>query len=454
MPRLQTTISENGNTVDLLTGTDLLSTITSPEDGASPGDILLTQQISPSQFLNSRLLQFSRLYQRYRFRRIHFLYEPIANATQSGQLLGFADFDVDNLLSVDSTANLNIGAAHQGQAITQIWEPCLFDMGQMFTFTDLYTEQGADEASDPRLSIQGVFYILAASALGSSLPLGNVYVDYEIEFSIPFLSTAEAVSARYSSQLATGVLDAPASDVFLMQSVLNVASFGPVTATYGETPGSTVQWTNVQVGDEITVVLECLQGDLFPVSAVRSAPEMNLTGAVLIEQYALDYITTGVDTFPNLLFIARLRCAPTSGMTSVTLTNTSSVSIQSDANRFRSFWVLEPAGLSSSRRRSKRQLEFESLQKKLRDLSVLVQDLQNSSRAASPAVRTPPVSSPSLSPARTASAPIEFTSLGTLRADGTRSKVHSVCLSDSEDEDTPVRERWSGETPRQRRVGP
>lgn len=188
VPRLSSEHTDNGNVVDIITGTDLIGPITSGFSGNEAGDILMTQLISPAEFSFSRLAQFAALYQRYRFRRIRFIYEPIANATQSGQLVGYADFDVANELLENSAANLSIAVAHQGEQISQIWEPVVFDMAQSGTFTDLYTEQGASVSSDERLSIQGVFYIMAASVLPINIPLGNVYVDYEVEFTIPFLN--------------------------------------------------------------------------------------------------------------------------------------------------------------------------------------------------------------------------------------------------------------------------
>jgi hypothetical protein len=195
MPRLMTTRDENGNTVDRISGTDLLATLTVGQIGANVGDILLTQLVSPNNFQFTRLIQFSALYQRYRFRRITFFYEPIANATQSGQLIFFSDFDVDNIISTNSPDNVSIASAHQGHQITQIWEPATSDFGQLQSFTDLYTQVGSQATDDPRLSIQGVFYVIAASALTADIPLGNIYVDYEVDFSVPFLNIYAAGSA-------------------------------------------------------------------------------------------------------------------------------------------------------------------------------------------------------------------------------------------------------------------
>jgi len=209
MPRIVSRKRNDGNVVDVLVGTDLVATVTSSEGANVAGDLLVTQIISPPRFPDTRQLQFSNLYQRYRYTRVSFLYEPIANATQSGQLLGFCDFDVADILETESADNLQIGAAHQGQNITQIWEPCRFDMRQTSTFTDLFVE---DDGIDPRLSQQGVFYLMAASALPASIPLGNIYVSYEVEFSIPNLTVSAigaplnqwAVATVYSTATASG----------------------------------------------------------------------------------------------------------------------------------------------------------------------------------------------------------------------------------------------------------
>jgi len=250
MPRLRTTINENGNTVDLLTGTDFITSIVSGPTSA-PGDILYKQEISPSRLANTRLLQFSQLYQRYRFKRISFIYEPVASATQSGQLLGFADFDVDNQINTNSTENLAIGAAHQGQAITQIWQPIEFDMGQVLTFTDLFTEVGSSVTDDQRMSIQGVFYLLAASALPETLSLGNVYVDYEIEFSIPYLSIASTqIEKRSAGHLWAGATLPSAGNVITLNNEETIAGFGPVKAVV-EDGQRTLKFEGCRSGDQI-----------------------------------------------------------------------------------------------------------------------------------------------------------------------------------------------------------
>lgn len=461
MPRLQTTISENGNVVDLLTGTDLLKSITSPDTGAVAGDLLFTQEISPSLFANSRLLQFSQLYQRYRFRKIYFFYEPIANATQSGQLLGFADFDVDNILSVNAPENLNIGAAHQGQSITQIWQPCLFDMGQLFTFTDLYTEQGATDTSDPRMSIQGVFYVLAASVLGSSLPLGNIYVDYEIEFSIPFLSTAGAVASRYSFGLEQGQFHQYSSDIMTLQSGASLGKFGPVVADYASGSAS-ILWTNVQPGDVFTVFLwnEPYATTKASTASTNGNPIVNITGGSLITQFYNDLAyVAGVLQWG---VFCTIRAAPIAGSMAITISSPIAAEINAPSNTSLWSWTMEPASVAlSNRARSARQKEVDSLKKQLAVLSDLVQGLSQKAveRQESAESNSAPLSlRPAPSVCRKVSHELEFTHVGTHSDRPLHKVIASADLSDSDEEDEPrdypLDSKASGDVLRRvRRVG-
>lgn len=452
MPRLQTTVSENGNTVDLLTGTDLLGTIAIGSSPASAGQILFTQQISPSLFVNTRLQQFSSLYQRYRFRRIHFVYEPVANATQSGQLLGFADFDVDNILTTNNPDNMNIGAAHQGQAITQIWDPKRFDMGQLFTFTDLYTEAGAEDASDPRLSIQGVFYVLAASAIGNNLPLGNIYVDYEIEFSIPFLSTSRVVSDRNSAQtVAVTTTHAYASDLYTFGVTTPLLSFGPIGVSYS-TGDATVEWTGVQTGDLIDCWFSIRGFDPLsggtPYGAGLSPSCVG--GNIGITSNYLAVSSSGASVYGWLNL--QIACVPIAGSVSLSLNNVVATEFNVGAT-VTAGWVLTPNSVALSRRRtSARTREMEAFKAQIRDLRAMFENNIRLTQVSNPAVVSTParVSGPPLSgqpPTR-----MEFHQVDSTNGSGASGKVFCIDdLSDSEDEDHPSHSRTRSEMQRQLR---
>lgn len=189
MPRITTRLGGKFGATDVLMGTEYLQSVSSSEVGNQPGDLLLRLLINPSSFNDTRLYQFANLYQRYRFTRLNFIYEPIASAITSGQVIGFADFDVDNLLQNDSGDNISIAAAHIGQANNQVWQHMVYPFGVADDFSTLFTSLTTAEA---RLIYQGVFYLIASSSIpspaGEPVPLGNIYVDYEVEFNIPQLS--------------------------------------------------------------------------------------------------------------------------------------------------------------------------------------------------------------------------------------------------------------------------
>jgi len=188
LPRLSTELGGRYGATDVLKGTEFLKSVGTDSLGTQPGDILAMVMINPSKFVKTRLLQFAALYQRYRFRKVRFIYEPIANATVSGQLIGFGDYDVDNLLLSDTPDNIRIAAAHIGQQICQLWEGRDFPFGVLDDFTTLFTSLAEAEA---RLIYQGVFYLIASSVIENDLACGNLYIEYEIEFNIPILAESD-----------------------------------------------------------------------------------------------------------------------------------------------------------------------------------------------------------------------------------------------------------------------
>jgi hypothetical protein len=147
--------------------------------------VLLKQKITPIAFARTRMLQFAPLYQRFRFRKIRFLYEPVAPTTTAGQLIGFCDFDVNSELPTESEANWNRAAAHEGQVTNQVWEPAAYEMQQDPGFTDLFISPQGD---DPRLEVQGEFYLIAATEFPAEVIAGNILIEYELDLVIPQLA--------------------------------------------------------------------------------------------------------------------------------------------------------------------------------------------------------------------------------------------------------------------------
>jgi len=188
--------------IQVLRGTEFLQAITTPSSPSTDvGALLAVIAINPTAFLKTRIAQFAPLFQRYRFRKLNFIYEPIANATQSGQIIGFGDYDFDNQITTNSEDNVRQAAAHINQSISQIWEPRSFPFGILDDFTTLFTNLNGGEN---RLIYQGVFYLIAASFLGPEFGIGNIYIEYECEFSIQQLAVEDVPGTVLSLVAGTG----------------------------------------------------------------------------------------------------------------------------------------------------------------------------------------------------------------------------------------------------------
>lgn len=215
-PRTTSYVRDDGVQVDVLEGTDIVGPI-NLETVKNTGDVLLEAFISPAALHNTRLAQLAPLYQRYRFLEIEFIYQPIANATQSGQVIGFCTFDPDSPLAAEDALNLNKAAAFYGNRQNQIWEPASYGQHQPSTMTDLYIDPSG---ADVRFSYQGIFYLIAAGELSSSGSLalgqiGTIYMRYKVELYIPQLQSGvgSIAASKYTflSDCTSGVL-APFGD--------------------------------------------------------------------------------------------------------------------------------------------------------------------------------------------------------------------------------------------------
>jgi len=191
--------SKNDSASCRIHGTDFLTAVTIGGTNAAAGDVLISQVVNPAQLGVSRLATMAKLYERYKFRSLKFRYAPVANAQVTGQLIGYVDYDTyDDPTGISGVQNLQRAAAHYGEKPVQVWQgsekPVFWEIKDVDPMTDLYVDS---DGSDPRWTNQGRFVLLAASAIASGVPCGNIYLDYDIEFFIPQLE--ETPSTGYGS---------------------------------------------------------------------------------------------------------------------------------------------------------------------------------------------------------------------------------------------------------------
>lgn len=167
-------------------GTDFFRAVSSGAANVA-GDVLISAVVNPAQLGVSRLATLATLYERYKFKSLKFRYDPIAPATTAGQLIGYVDYDtLDDPTGLAGVQNLQRAAAHYGEKPVQVWQgserPVFWEIKDVDPLTDLYVDS---DGTDPRWTNQGRFVLLAASTLPATTALGNIYMDYDIEFYIP-----------------------------------------------------------------------------------------------------------------------------------------------------------------------------------------------------------------------------------------------------------------------------
>lgn len=198
MPTVMVVDTEEGP-VHVLVGTERITNVDSTADNVA-GDILVEQLISPSAFVDTRIFQFAPLYEKYKFLALQFIYEPIAPATQSGQVLGFVEVDALSPLPGSEPANVQRGAAHEAQAVNQVWQQQIYETGIRAAPNWYYTNNVTPP--DERWVYQGIFYLLSASDQVPTTALGQIYVRYAVAFKTPQLGDV-SVPLPSSPMLAT-----------------------------------------------------------------------------------------------------------------------------------------------------------------------------------------------------------------------------------------------------------
>lgn len=150
--------------------------------GSTMVDFAITSEVLP------RLAHMGEAYQRVRFKKLVFRIVSMCPTTTSG---GFAAAFVADPTDVLGSGNdaLNRVVAQTGSKITKIWESATITskLSGDLLFTSI-PPQG-----DLRLSSPGRLWVVCESKPSSTVPM-TIYVDWEVDFSVPSLesSTHEA----------------------------------------------------------------------------------------------------------------------------------------------------------------------------------------------------------------------------------------------------------------------
>jgi hypothetical protein len=175
------------NAVITLKGTDYLSDV-EIADNSLQGTILYDTLIHPRAFPGTRIAAFAGLFDKYVYRRFTVKFNPSADATDGGIIVGFCDYDPDEDMINQFVENVRKAASHFGMSFTQVFKPDSWTLKELKKDA-LYFCEPSD--SEDRVVYQGRFLLIQAANEGIDFLngiKGILTVDYEIDFYVPQLA--------------------------------------------------------------------------------------------------------------------------------------------------------------------------------------------------------------------------------------------------------------------------
>lgn len=166
-----------------MSGRDLAYTVTVP--ALTDTQVITSFLFNPQRLVQgSRLAQFGALWDKFRFTKLKFIYEPSVGTLQAGALCMSADPDVlDDYSSMKGQMLLQKLSSTAHNLTTPLYTPACLDIKDKRFFSGLlYTEPEAN--SDPRNVYAGRLWVTSAGGLAAGT-YGRIYVDWTIHFECP-----------------------------------------------------------------------------------------------------------------------------------------------------------------------------------------------------------------------------------------------------------------------------
>jgi hypothetical protein len=175
---------KSGSFILSMQGCDYLAPVTSTSGaGVAAGAVVQQFQLQPGSgvLANTRLGQFSVLYEKFRFKSLEIVYQPGCPSSTAGQLAGYVDTDPVDPANQTGAAAIQRAIAHVGSDVFSVW-----GVGAMHAAIDRSQDFFSEpDGSDIRFTSPGVFTLVASMTLPNNTPLGDLFIIYDIECMIP-----------------------------------------------------------------------------------------------------------------------------------------------------------------------------------------------------------------------------------------------------------------------------
>jgi len=209
-------------------GQDWLGRITASASEV-PGYVYLEIYINPLEIAGTRLSLFAQLYDKFRFGLLKFHFVPAGSTQTRGTVLLAYDRDISDVTPPPNDTGVRQFMAMMDAVSSPIWAPCTAVCPLSHPEEGLWCNPVS--GGDDRLSYQGQLYVacLEPSSLTAGQSLGDLFMEYDVEFFDPQLDQTVPIS-----NMAVPASTSPTpSD--LLRTLAPTAGFG--AGAYVGTPG-------------------------------------------------------------------------------------------------------------------------------------------------------------------------------------------------------------------------
>lgn len=166
-------------------------------------------------------------FESYLFRRLHFIYEPICPTTTPGAVMMAVDYDA---LDTAPTSKVSL-MSYRGAVRSAPWNITRFDAtrGDLRKFgVQRFVRAGAQPAnSDLKTYDVGNLQIATQNTPSTPTTLGELYVEYEVEFYTPQIPTSVNRSQRNVTQTAKIEIPSGAGNIVLSSRITGETNSPP-----------------------------------------------------------------------------------------------------------------------------------------------------------------------------------------------------------------------------------
>jgi len=137
------------------------------------------------------LSSIARRYESYRFRTLRFLFETAAPTSTTGSIILCVDYDPTDLNPAGKTQALS----YKSSVRSAPWQPCALSCTEqdLHKRTSYYTRGGLVSTTDLHLYDTGNLFVCVSGQAGATA-IGELYVEYDVEFMTPQLETSDGIS--------------------------------------------------------------------------------------------------------------------------------------------------------------------------------------------------------------------------------------------------------------------